>query len=858
MRKTKALILIIFFALALAAAFVSCKKKLEPPPEEGFIPTRTVATTKLVSYEGPSIMEPFSDYTVKVEGVDQFVYGTRINRNRIFSFTSPETKAGVVIFDFEGRVKVEVTVNGAETITDVAVRPLAYGITPAVTGNKAEFYLEYPAPYSFEYKKDGQGVASDNALHIFANELETEPVDPSDVPSDTLYIGPGLYEAGAIPVQGYKTIYLAGGSYVYGQIRAEAASGLKIRGRGILSGSIYRRATASEYVLPIEIRNSSGIGIEGITILDPAGWAVTIYKCDGVNITNLKIITARANGDGISVQSSKNVTVTTGFVRSWDDSLVVKNYDRGNTENVLFDGVVIWTDLAQSMETGFETNGERMTGVAFKNVTILHNFHKAAMSIHNSDDADITNVSYVNITLEDGQMLGDNRADGQNDYLIDMTIAYSPDWSKQAAKRGRISNVVFNNIKVLSLADTVKSRMNGDGPATGISGVAINNLEIEGRTVTDTSALGLEKNDFASGITFAGSGTVTGAGKRRAYILALADSNVEKTLRQTKAQEGLEVPQFAISTAAEGYMGEKLDVSDASVTATHGSGDTIAAVYDDGSGIMETEGGELENLLDSDRSSEWIPGPWQGQGNEFFALTFDFGKSTKPGTVRIYLPQNSVLVRAFDVSVFTKLTADAPGFARSMSLKAYKASPASGNYFDIKLPPALECFQLQLRFFRTSGPTAPEPFKIAEIAFYPTSLSTGKPIIASTPYFDVYKPDNLTDGVDSSYWEAVSAEAFAVVDLGAVYRISHINLCLPPLGTWEARTETITVLISEDNLNYSVLFPQADYNFDPRAGNFAGLAFDEIPARYIKLVWSSNTSVGGYGAQLSEIYVYGH
>ena len=45
-----------------------------------------------------------------------------------------------------------------------------------------------------------------------------------------------------------------------------------------------------------------------------------------MSIDGVKIITARPNGDGITVQSSRNVTVSNSFVRTWDDSLVVKNY----------------------------------------------------------------------------------------------------------------------------------------------------------------------------------------------------------------------------------------------------------------------------------------------------------------------------------------------------------------------------------------------------------------------------------------------------------------------------------------------------------------------------------------------------
>ena len=221
-----------------------------------------------------------------------------------------------------------------------------------------------------------------------------------------IYIGPGVYKADAIPVKSNQTIYIAGGAVVYGQIRGQEVENVTIRGRGIIDGSIYPRTRAAEFTIPVEFRHSKNITIEGLTFLDPAGWAISSYFVDGLTIDNVKIITARANGDGISIQSSKNVEVKNSFVRTWDDSLVVKNYDRGTTSNVLFENMVLWTDLAQSMEIGYETYGETMENIEFRDITVLHNFHKPVISIHNSDDAVIRDVAFRNITVEDGQIVG--------------------------------------------------------------------------------------------------------------------------------------------------------------------------------------------------------------------------------------------------------------------------------------------------------------------------------------------------------------------------------------------------------------------------------------------------------------------
>lgn len=86
---------------------------------------------------------------------------------------------------------------------------------------------------------------------------------------------------------------MAGGAYVYGQIRTEGLENITIRGRGIISGSIYDRLSVSQYTIPIEIRSSKNIKIEDLTFLDPAGWTIALYKSKDVVLNNVKIISAR-------------------------------------------------------------------------------------------------------------------------------------------------------------------------------------------------------------------------------------------------------------------------------------------------------------------------------------------------------------------------------------------------------------------------------------------------------------------------------------------------------------------------------------------------------------------------------------
>jgi polygalacturonase len=215
----------------------------------------------------------------------------------------------------------------------------------------------------------------------------------------------------------------------------------------------------------------------------------------------LKIISSRPNGDGITLQSCENYTVSNCFVRSWDDSLVVKNY-AGNSSNITFKNMQLWTDLAQSMEIGYETNkGDKenasISDITFEDITVLNNFHKPVISVHNADDATIKDVIFKNIIIENAQM-GSGDGD-QMPYLIDFNITDSSNWST-TKERGQIENVVIDGVKVLA-GKFNTSRINGFDETHIVSDVTIKNLEILGEKITSFEQGKFEINEFTKNLT---------------------------------------------------------------------------------------------------------------------------------------------------------------------------------------------------------------------------------------------------------------------------------------------------------------------------------------------------------------------
>ena len=155
-----------------------------------------------------------------------------------------------------------------------------------------------------------------------------------------IYFGPGIHEVTHLEVGPGKTVYIAGGAVVRGVIGPDEPSristysglltyrnptialrgnGITLRGRGILDGS--RCTTHARNLLVVQGAN---IRIEGVILRDSPTWNIPIRQSDRVTVENVKILGYRANSDGIDICNSRDVTVSSCFLRTLDDLIVVK------------------------------------------------------------------------------------------------------------------------------------------------------------------------------------------------------------------------------------------------------------------------------------------------------------------------------------------------------------------------------------------------------------------------------------------------------------------------------------------------------------------------------------------------------
>ena len=453
------------------------------------------------------------------------LYNCKTNMSQTWHALAPSRmNNSVAIMELEGKVTLKLQTNFA-ILDQCIIRPLESNIIPTIDENRRviTFEIYSPGQYCIELR-------SGRTLHLFVNEYKEFEEHKKD--DNLIYFKEGIHnkdnsqyinDNNMINVPSNSTIYVEYGAIIQGAFIASNKKNIKIVGGGIIDGSTFERnANKNIQTIPYEFNYCENLTFKGIATLDPAGWCYNLYFCKNVYIDNIKIISSRSNGDGVSIQSCIDVFCEDSFIRSWDDSLVVKNYPKwgnktqqGTTKNIAFEDCILWTDLAQSMEVGFETIGKVMEDITFNNITILHNYHKAPISIHNGNNADLKNVKFTNITIEDAAMGG---GDG-NKYLIDFSTEFSTTWSTKhtVTELGSITNVLVDNILVIDCIDDalisiigcVDTRKGYNNTEHYINDVTIQNLKIKDELIDESYKY--LKTNMVNNLKFINDKEVTGS-----------------------------------------------------------------------------------------------------------------------------------------------------------------------------------------------------------------------------------------------------------------------------------------------------------------------------------------------------------
>lgn len=445
----------------------------------------------------PPEEKPSEDFQLKISGQSVPVYQARVSAipfNRLWpGHQRPLDQTEIASFaawDMSAPVIVEII--SRRPVHSIAVRPSFRGILPTVEGNRIAFPLATPGPLTVEI----------NGWHFALHLFPSPPEDPASIPSskgsDVRYFGPGFHKPGEIKLLSNQTVYLAPGAVVQSSIQATGASNIKILGRGILDSSHYHRGTGDPSGC-IRLTDCKNVTIEGLILRDPNAWCLTCTGCTDVAISNVKLIGLwRYNADGIDICNCRNVTIRDSFIRSYDDSIVIKGlYDkagdktRQSVKNVLVERCVVWCDWGRALEIGAETVAEEIADLIFRDCDIIHT-NVAAMDIQHGDRAAVKNVLFENIRLEIDDENGAPIIQKSDDdpYVPDLTWVprlliieiVSTMWNHDKV-RGTVDGVTLRNISVTG-KPFPPSRLQGIDADHTVKNITLENLRINGSRMT--------------------------------------------------------------------------------------------------------------------------------------------------------------------------------------------------------------------------------------------------------------------------------------------------------------------------------------------------------------------------------------
>ena len=403
---------------------------------------------------------------------------------------------------------VEIEVVSKRPIESVDIRPRSYGITPIVDDNRIVFQMAKPGYVTVEVN------GCHHALHLFASPMEAGRPNP-DEPT-VRYFGPGIHKAGLITLKSGETVYIAGGAIVHGLIRAAGASDISILGRGILDASTFKRIGNPG---PITLHGCKNVKIDGIIIRDSNVWAVTPRDCEYLAISNIKLIGFwRYNADGIDIVNSQHVTIDKCFVRSFDDSIVIKGLRGARrptgdkpVKDVKVSECVIWNDWGRALEIGAETVAPEISDIVFRDCDIIRTVH-IAMDIQHGDRALIKDVTFENIRFEIDDNTPKPKMQSSRDekYSLAENETFCPQLFvliirknnySHDEERGQIRNIVFRNISVTGQCSP-GSYFVGHTPEHDVSDVTIENLRINGKPITNAEEAHLSIRDHVGKVRF--------------------------------------------------------------------------------------------------------------------------------------------------------------------------------------------------------------------------------------------------------------------------------------------------------------------------------------------------------------------
>ncbi|WP_157102570.1 glycosyl hydrolase family 28 protein [Sphingobium sp. TCM1] len=305
--------------------------------------------------------------------------------------------ASMVNFGMNGPVEVAVQKNDG-AVRAVEIRPGSKAITARLNGNIAYFTLARPVNLSVEF--DGDRLHN---LHLFANP--PEPAVPDRTDPNLIYFGSGIHMLPAgkqsFPIPSNKTVYVAGGAIVKGQLDISNATNVRVIGHGLLEGG-------KEGITVVNARN---VLIDGPVVVNPVHYTILCGQSSGLTVRNFKTFSVGSWTDGIDLMSCSDVEIDNVFLRTSDDSIAIyadRWEHHGDARHYRVTNSTLWADVAHPINIGLHGSKDEprvIEDLIFRNIDILGHDeddrnYQGALAITDGDNNLVRKIVFEDIRID--------------------------------------------------------------------------------------------------------------------------------------------------------------------------------------------------------------------------------------------------------------------------------------------------------------------------------------------------------------------------------------------------------------------------------------------------------------------------
>ncbi len=444
----------------------------------------TSESQNVISYPGIPDLQTSDLYEVQVNNRTVWVekFRTSMDIENLPDWFTSESytleQQEVHIANLSCKSQILVTLKVREHVKSVSIRPNSRDIKYIIEGNLIRFSLPGPDHIYIE-------INDLPPLCLFANPIEDIVPDQND--ENVRYFGPGVHNPGMMTLEDNEIIYIAGGAIVYGGIRANGSSDIKVLGRGILDGGF-------EHKRMVVLEDAKNIEFNGILIRNGVSWTNTVINCENVKYTGIKVISFGPGGDGINPLGSQNMEISDCFLRCTDDCIAIKSPDSSHVvKNIrVFNNTMIGYAFSDGITIGFETNGPFVEDVKVYNCDVLQARGGSRVDGHSAFSIICDGPAMIrNITFED------IRVDEDVYKLFELNIT---DGTKYGINPpGHIRDIHLKNIKWNSVQPII---LKGFDETHRVQNVTFEKCTLKGEVIEEARTDLFEINEFVDDVQF--------------------------------------------------------------------------------------------------------------------------------------------------------------------------------------------------------------------------------------------------------------------------------------------------------------------------------------------------------------------